>query len=225
MANRFPRTLKKVCAGSSAPPSRASCPRNFRLGGLYEKGQGVKKDLNRRAALHRRRRKGPRQGHAQSRGAVCRRHRRQAGLQDRGAMVPQGGRATASPTASTISASSMPAASASSRTCRILQMVRAGRRAGRPGRRQEARRGRRAARPADARRGQARGADLHGRSAQPEEATTVQDPARRLGPRPPPQSRAGQPKPRAGIVRDACSACVNVDTRECAALSVTFSCD
>ena len=80
-------------------------PAQFRLGGLYEKGIGVKKNLDDRAPpLHGRGRKGQRQGHAQSRRALCRRHRRQAGLQDRGRMVPQARPTTASPTASTISA-------------------------------------------------------------------------------------------------------------------------
>ena len=93
---------------------RGLAPAQFRLGGFYEKGVGVKKDLAAARDLYRRRRRqGQRQGDAQSRGALRRRNRRQARLP----LVGRNGSArpptTASPTASTISPFSTRAASAS----------------------------------------------------------------------------------------------------------------
>ena len=72
---------------------QGSAPAQFRLGGLYEKGLGVKKNFEAAPPLLcAGGRSRQRQGAAQSGGALRRRHGRQARLPDRRPVVPQGRR-------------------------------------------------------------------------------------------------------------------------------------
>ena len=79
-----PANLELAAQWFERAAKQGLAPAQYRLGSLYEKGQGVKKDLNKARQLYLRgRRQGQRQGDAQSRGALRRRHRRQARLQHR----------------------------------------------------------------------------------------------------------------------------------------------
>ena len=110
----------------------------FRLGTMYEKGLGLKKDLQEARRLYLAgRRQGQRQGDAQPRRALCRRHRRQAGLSDRDAVVPQG--RDLRPPRQRIQPRHLvcPRRRHRAQSRRVLQVVRAGRPRRRQGRRQE----------------------------------------------------------------------------------------
>ena len=128
-------------------------------------------------ALSCRRRQGPRQGHAQSRRALCRGHRRQARLQGRGRMVPQGGglRRHRQPVQSWPSFT--PAASASksnlAESYRWFALAAAKRRCRR---RPQARRGRSPARPADACRRPSSRSQTFVAEREPDEAASLKAP-------------------------------------------------
>ena len=141
-------------------------PAQFRLGSLYEKGNGVKKDLGQARRLYAAAAaQGQCQGHAQSRGAVRRRHRRQAGLCGGRGLVPEGRRARHFRQPIQSRHPVRPRPRHRKEPDRILQVVRAGRRSGRPRGRQEARRGRRQARSKVAGHGPGRGEGLDGGAA------------------------------------------------------------
>ena len=161
-------------------------PAIFRLGTLYEKGLSVKKDVDiaRRYYMQ-----AAERGNAKAMHNLavldCRRRRQGRRLQERGAMVPQGGRPRRRRQPVQSRHPVCPRHRRRTEPRRILQMVQPGRGAGRRGLGSQARRYRQAARPAVARGGEAGDPDLHGGTAA-RRRRQRSEPARRMG------QRAGQ---------------------------------